>query len=103
MYTNSSEQLLYHAATQLEAEDIEGCVTTLREAIELATISGRTLELLRARFMLADVLAGTGSTEEAADSYRDVIELGATFEDQSLVEEEIAAARDALVELERPR
>lgn len=100
--TNSAEQLIFHAATLLEEGNPAGAIETLHEAIELSSIVSRRLELLRAKFMLAEILTETGKTEEAVEQYEDVILLGEDFPEPELVDEEIAASRTRLETLLPP-
>jgi predicted RNA polymerase sigma factor len=95
--SNSAEQLMIRAALLIEeSDDVEGAEAALRDAIALSEISGRVVELTRAKAFLGELLAGTGRAEEAADEFRDVIELAAGHTDTAETEPETRIAREFL-------
>jgi tetratricopeptide (TPR) repeat protein len=101
MDAHTSELLIYKATVQLEEDgDLDAAAATLQEAVDVATLAGRKLELIRAKALLGEVLMNSGREEEAIDEFSDVLTLGRVFDAGADVEEEIAAAREGLERLQ---
>ena len=63
---NSAEQLIYQAAVLLEEHrDSEGALSALAEAINVAGLSHRTLELIRAKTFRGELLMQLDRNAEA--------------------------------------
>jgi tetratricopeptide (TPR) repeat protein len=92
---NSVEQLLYQASLELEErQDVERALDLLHEAMMLAQIAGRELELIRVKTFLGELLAQIDQPGEALKEFSDVVRLAAEYpgapED---VDAELTAAR----------
>jgi len=98
---NSADQLIFKAANLLEEqEDVEGALEALHEAVLLSQLAGHTLQLIRAKTFLGELLAGIDQPHESVKEFRDVVRLAESFtEDATLVDEELAAARKWLAGL----
>ena len=99
---NSAEQLIYQAAVLLEEHrDSEGALSALAEAINVAGLSHRTLELIRAKTFRGELLMQLDRNAEAVPDFRDVVALAELFEgDRELVAEEAEACRAWLERLD---
>jgi tetratricopeptide (TPR) repeat protein len=94
--SNTAQQLMYHAATLIEADDLAGAEAALRDAASVARIAGRTVELIQAKGFLGELLLNAGRTEEALEELEDVLELAREDDvDPVLVEGEVRLAREA--------
>lgn len=72
--TNSAQQLMHEAALLLdESEDVEGAERALREAINLAVVAGRAVELIQAKTFLGELLLNTDRPDEAFPLFEEVI------------------------------
>ncbi len=98
---NSADQLIFKAANLLEdEEDVEGALEALHEAVLLSQVAGHTLQLIRAKTFLGELLAGIDQPQEAVKEFRDVVRLAESFtEDPTQVDEELASAKKWLAEL----
>jgi tetratricopeptide (TPR) repeat protein len=100
MDAHTAELLIYRAMVQLEEDgDLEAAATTLQEAIEVATLAGRKVELIRGKALLGEVLMNSGREEEAIDEFSEVLTLGRVFDGTEDLAEEIAAAQEGLERL----
>lgn len=80
--SNSAQQLMHEAALLLdESEDVEGAERALREAINLAVVAGRAVELIQAKTFLGELLLNTNRADEAFLLFEEVI---ASVEDPSI-------------------
>jgi len=93
--SNSAEQLIYQASVLLEeGEDVDGAIEALREAVELSEVTGRKLELIRARTFLGELFFLTEAFEDSHVELSQVLELAEVFDgDPALVDEERATAK----------
>ena len=100
--TNSAELLLYKAAQLLERDqDVEGALEVLHEALVLTQIAGQTVELIRTKTFLGELLAQIEQPGEALKEFRDVIRLAEEYKgDPSDVDQEAMSARDWVTKLE---
>jgi hypothetical protein len=98
---NSADQLIYKAVTLLqEHEDVEGALDALHEAMLLSKVAGHTLQLIRAKMLLGELLEAIDQPLEAVQEFRDVVSLAETFDGESeLVDQELAVAKERLASL----
>jgi tetratricopeptide (TPR) repeat protein len=93
--SNTAQQLIYHAAALIEADDLAGAEAALRDAANVASVAGRTVELIQAKGFLGELLLNTGRTEEALEELEDVLDLAREEDvDAVLVEGEVRLARE---------
>lgn len=72
--TNSAQQLIQLAAMLIEdSNDIAAAESALRDAINVATVAGRTLELIQAKTFLAELLLQSGEIDEAHELFGDIL------------------------------
>lgn len=93
--TNSAQQLMHEAALLLdESEDVEGAERALREAINLAVVAGRAVELIQAKTFLGELLLNTDRPDEAFLLFEEVIAAAVDPSiDSDAVEMELRIAR----------
>lgn len=94
--TNSAQQLIQLAAMLIEdSNDISAAESALRDAINVATVSGRTLELIQSKTFLAELLLQSGREDEARELFGDVLTHAQDASiDESAVEYEVRRARE---------
>jgi hypothetical protein len=99
--SNSAEQLIYKAMMLVEQEnDPESALDVLTEAINLATVANRQLELIRAKTILGELLVQIEQPGEAVKEFRDVVKAAETFsDDRDLIDQEVASAKEWLTKL----
>ena len=99
---NSAEQLIYQAAVLLEEDlDSEGALSALAEAINVAGLSHRTLELIRAKTFRGELLCSWIAIRRQSSISGDVVALADLFEgDPELVAPEADACRAWLERLD---
>lgn len=103
MTTNSAQQLIYQAALLLEDEDYDEALKLLQDAIELATTADRKIELIQAKSLLGEILLNVEREGEAAEEFKQVLELSSSDEiDPDQVREEVDTAHHWLEELAHP-
>lgn len=90
---NSAAQLIYQAMTILEESgDAERALHLLAEAAEVARVSRRQIELVRARTLTGELLLDLDRLDEARLAFDDVVVVGQVM-DPDLVGEEVKSAR----------
>jgi tetratricopeptide (TPR) repeat protein len=95
--SNTAQQLMYNAAMLIEAADLAGAEAAIRDAAHVATVAGRTVELIQAKGFLGELLLETGRTEEALEELEDVLELARDESvDADLIEGEVRLARETI-------
>lgn len=103
MTTNSAQQLIYQAALLVENEDFDQALTLLEDAIDLATIADRKIELIQARSLLGEILLNVEREGEAAEEFKIVLDLSASDDvDPDQVREEVDTAHHWLEKLAHP-
>lgn len=102
--SNSAEQLIYKAALLLdESGDVEAAEEALRDAIGVAEVSERPLELIQAKTLLGELLLHLEREDEALVLFEDVLEhaqhpsIGG-----DVVELELRTAREHLARAQGP-
>lgn len=100
MSISSADLLLFRAVQQIEEEsDPAGAIATLEECIELCEVAGHALQLIRARFLLGQILAALEQLSDAREEFTDVVTLAENYSgDAAEVDEELAAAKVWLAE-----
>lgn len=95
---NSAELLLYKAALQIEeTDDFKGAEKTLREAVSVAEVAGYTLELIRAKTLLGELLSHEGREEDARYEFMDVLQIAKRSGiPQEQIAEELETAHEGL-------
>lgn len=93
--TNTAQQLMYRAAVLLDEQDFPGAEEALRDAVNVATIAGRDLELVQAKGFLGELLLGLDRAEEALEQFEDILEIARNTEiDLEEIQPELRLARE---------
>ena len=96
--TNSAQQLIQLAAMLIEdSNDVGAAESALRDAINVATVAGRALELIQAKTFLAELLLQSGREDESRELFEEVLtHANDPSIDESTVDYEVRRAREVI-------